>query len=101
MPALAFRGPDAISFDGIQELATAIVAGMSPVLSSSAPLIVVVEKDVAKALGQALKALLGSHKHVICIDTIKVENDDYIDIGKGLANGKVVPVIVKTLVFGY
>lgn len=70
-------------------------------LSQSGPIIVVVENDLAKALGQALKAQLGLKKHVICIDTIKVENDDYIDIGKGLAHSKVVPVIVKTLVFGY
>jgi len=100
-PALAFKGPAAIGFDGIQELASNIIRGMSSVLSQTGPIIVVVENDLAKALGQALKAQLGLKKHVICIDTIKVENDDYIDIGKGLAHGKVVPVIVKTLVFGY
>lgn len=59
-----------------------------------------VENDLAKALGQALNTLVKKEKDVICIDSIKVDSDDYIDIGKSLANGRVVPVIVKTLVFG-
>ncbi|MCG8634443.1 MAG: ethanolamine ammonia-lyase reactivating factor EutA [Desulfobacterales bacterium] len=101
MPALAFKGPAAPGFDDIQILAESIITGMDRVMHLPAPLTVVVENDLAKALGQSLRARLGQKKQVICIDTIKVENGDYIDIGKGLANGRVVPVIVKTLVFGY
>lgn len=101
MPALAFQGPKAPGFDEIQALACAIITGMDRVMHLPAPLTVVVENDLAKALGQALRAQLAGRKEVICIDTIRVENGDYIDIGKGLANGRVVPVIVKTLVFGY
>ncbi len=101
MPALAFIGPAAPGFDEIQTLAESIITGMDRVMHLKAPLTIVVENDLAKALGQALRARLKKKKQVICIDTIKVENGDYIDIGKGLANGRVVPVIVKTLVFGY
>ncbi|WDP90323.1 MAG: ethanolamine ammonia-lyase reactivating factor EutA [Desulfobacter sp.] len=101
MPALAFKGPVAPGFDEIQTMARSIIAGMDAVMTLSAPLMVVVENDLAKALGQALRAQLAGKKKVICIDSVAVENGDYIDIGKGLANGNVVPVIVKTLVFGY
>ncbi|MBI9090860.1 MAG: ethanolamine ammonia-lyase reactivating factor EutA [Desulfobacterium sp.] len=100
-PALAFKGFDDISFEGIQLLAGAIIQGMASVMNDKEPLIVVVECDLAKVLGQTLKAQLDFKKDVICIDTVKVENGDYIDIGQGLAGGKVVPVIVKTLLFGY
>jgi len=47
-------------------------------------------------LGQTLQRLAGN-KSVICLDCIKTEMGDYIDIGKSVAN--VVPVVVKTLLF--
>lgn len=99
--ALAFKGPDSISFRDIQVLADSIVAGMETVTEGERPLIVVVENDLAKALGQTLRARTNFKKDVICIDTVKVENGDYIDIGRELAQGRVVPVIVKTLLFNY
>jgi len=99
--ALAFKGPDNLGFDEVRVLAEAIIQGMEEVLCKTCPLIVVIERDLAKVLGQTLRNRLGFAKDVICIDTIRVANGDYIDIGHELAAGNVVPVIVKTLVFNY
>ncbi len=99
--ALAFRGPQNLGFDEVRVLAEAIIQGMEEVLCKTCPLIVVIERDLAKVLGQTLRNRLGFAKDVICIDTIRVANGDYIDIGQELAVGNVVPVIVKTLVFNY
>jgi ethanolamine utilization protein EutA len=54
---------------------------------------------MAKALGHSLFAQLPRSYPFVCLDSILVENGDYIDIGKPVAGGAVLPVIVKTLVF--
>ena len=99
--ALAFNGPESLGFDDLTILARGIINGMEEILCKTCPLIVVIEKDLAKVMGQTLRSLLGFKKDVICIDTVRVQNGDYIDIGRELADGKVVPVIVKTLAFNY
>ena len=99
--ALAFNGTKNLSFTEVTMLAREIIQGMKEVLCKTCPLVVVIEKDLAKVLGQTLRRQLEFKKDVICIDTIKVENGDYIDIGRELVDGNVVPVIVKTLVFNY
>lgn len=99
--ALAIKGVKNISFDGVQELSKCIIDGMKGILHIKAPLIIIVEKDIAKVLGQTIKAYLPPNKDVVCIDSVTVENGDYVDIGKSIANGKVVPVVVKTLLFSH
>nr|WP_218039501.1 ethanolamine ammonia-lyase reactivating factor EutA [Dendrosporobacter quercicolus] len=92
--AIAFKGPVCPAYTQIKALATAIVAANA---HSSEPIIVIVEHDFAKALGQTIKIMVKESKKVICLDKIKVDCGDYIDIGRPVAN--VVPVVVKTLVF--
>ncbi len=97
--ALGIKGVKNASFETIQELSRCIIDGMKEILELNLPLIIIVENDIAKALGQTMKAQLGYKKDIVCIDSVRVENGDYIDIGNSIANGKVVPVIVKTLLF--
>ncbi|WP_334297059.1 ethanolamine ammonia-lyase reactivating factor EutA [Aminipila terrae] len=60
---------------------------------------IIIEKDIAKVLGNSINLLLNKSKDVICLDSIHTNNGDYIDIGEPVAQGNVVPVITKTLIF--
>ncbi len=97
--AIALAGTKRTSFAEIQELAKAVIEATKEVIEGRYPLIVVVENDVGKVLGNALNVMLRHEKPVICIDSIHAENGDYIDIGEPVAGGQVLPVVIKTLVF--
>lgn len=62
-------------------------------------MILVVEQDIGKVLGNALNVLLRHEKEVICIDGIHTASGDYIDIGEPVAGGQVLPIVIKTLIF--
>lgn len=97
--AIAFTGRGRSRFSEIQSLAKAIIQGAKEVIEHRHPLIIVVENDIGKALGHAIRVLLGKPKDVICIDSIRTLSGDYIDIGLPIADGRVVPVVIKTLIF--
>ncbi|MEG1133083.1 MAG: ethanolamine ammonia-lyase reactivating factor EutA [Cellulosilyticaceae bacterium] len=97
--AVAIEGKDNPSFPEIQEYARGLIEGMNELIQRELPLIIIVEKDMAKVLGQTMYYQLNFKKDVICLDSVKLDNGDYIDIGSPVANGTVLPVVVKTLVF--
>ena len=97
--AIAFNGEKRTSFAEVQKLAAAIIDAAKEVIDSKYPLILVVEADIGKVLGNALNVLLDYKKDVICIDGIKTLSGDYVDIGEPVAEGHVVPVVIKTLIF--
>ncbi len=98
MVAIALKGPRSPSFVEIQNLAKKIINGASELISKGYPMIIIVENDIAKVLGQTINSSIKTND-IVCIDSIRVESGDYIDIGKPLINGNVLPVVIKTLVF--
>jgi len=67
-------------------------------LPASKPLIVIIERDYAQALGQTIKGLAPA-RSLLVIDQVGLMEGDYIDVGAPLLDGRVVPLSVKTLVF--
>lgn len=86
-----------LGFRDIQQLAASLLQAMKQKPKHDQPLVIVLESDHAKVLGQTLYAQ-DPAQSIICIDQIKVEHGDYLDIGTVLQTS-VVPVVVKTLTF--
>lgn len=97
--AIGFAGHSRLGFAQVQALAKAIIEGAKEAIACPHPLIIVVEADIGKVLGNAINVLLEHKKPVICIDSIPTGSGDYIDIGEPLVAGHVVPVVIKTLIF--
>jgi ethanolamine utilization protein EutA len=86
-----------LDFARLQSFARAL-ADFAVTQPGKAPLIVIIKHDYAQALGQLLKALTGS-RPILIIDQVGLDEGDFIDIGTPLMDGRVVPLVVKTLIF--
>jgi ethanolamine utilization protein EutA len=83
------------------EALTRLAAGLKDFADSmpaDRPLIAIIERDYAQALGQTVKGLAPS-RALLVIDQVGLSEGDYIDIGTPLMDGRVVPLSVKTLIF--
>jgi len=90
---LALPGLHAPAYSQIAALAEAIADAFR-----DRPVMVAVEQDMAKALGQAIALRLPQNSPVFCIDSVKLDSGCYLDAG--LPVGPALPVVVKTLVLG-
>ena len=87
---LALPGIRSPSYRQVADLAQRLVREAAP------PVLVCLEQDMAKALGQALAVRLPSDAQILCIDRVRVEEGSYLDIGEPVSAA--LPVVVKTLV---
>ena len=87
---LAMPGLPSPSYSEIGRLAQAISDGMEE------PLLVAVEQDMAKALGQALALRRKPGTACLCIDRVALEDGSFLDVGTPV--GPALPVVVKTLI---
>ena len=97
--AIALNGGGYASFSDIKHLSKTIIETTNEIRKHNEIIIILIERDIAKVLGQTLYCDLKCGHDVLCIDSIHVDNGDYIDIGLPVANGNVIPVIIKTLIF--
>ena len=95
---LCIRGKERTTYPELKNLAETLLAVDREVLSPAHPLIVICENDLAKALGQVMGRQANA-RQIICLDCIKINSGDYIDIGKPVMDGVALPVVVKTLIF--
>jgi ethanolamine utilization protein EutA len=86
-----------LEYEQLVQVAQGLKA-FSTSLPQNRPLIVIIKRDYAQALGQTVKGLV-HNRPLLVIDQVGLEEGDYIDIGAPLMDGRVVPLVVKTLIF--
>lgn len=96
--ALGLQGRQGISFLELCKLAEGVAKGLAPLVKDNLPLVVALQADLGKALGQSLSVLLPGVP-LVCLDGLSLRDGDYLDIGKPVAGGQVLPVVIKTLAF--
>jgi len=95
--AVALELEKSLDYESLTQLASGLNQ-FSNTMPSDRPLIVIIERDYAQALGQTVKGLAPS-RALLVIDQVGLSEGDYIDIGTPLMDGRVVPLSVKTLIF--
>lgn len=96
--AIALDIGSALDFSQLQNLAQGLSQYAARELPAERPLILILARDYAQALGQAIKGL-SPQRALLSIDQVGLDEGDYIDIGLPMMDGRVVPLSVKTLVF--
>jgi ethanolamine utilization protein EutA len=95
--SLSLDGP--LNYKTVRAIAEGVAAICQNSESHTSPLYLALDVDVAKSLGGILKEELKLDREVIAIDSIKVGELDYIDIGTPMGITEVIPVTVKSLMF--
>ena len=90
LSVLALPELDAPNYEKIKALSSVIATSMP------SPILVTVEQDMAKALGQAIALRRPPGESILCIDRVRLKNGDYLDVGNPI--GPALPVVVKTLI---
>jgi ethanolamine utilization protein EutA len=96
--AIALLTETLLSYSELGRLADALAGLFRSRFTPGQIAVIVMEKDMAKALGQLLRLRCNGDPQIVCIDNVKLQSGDFIDIGERIA-GCPVPVTVKTLLF--
>ena len=97
---LAMPGKRNPGYTEMKRAAASIRQIMDRVQPPGEPILLVIESDIAKAMGQMIRQQPDLKRQGVAIDSIHVEDGEYVDMGKPMMNGMVIPVVVKTLIFG-
>jgi ethanolamine utilization protein EutA len=92
--AVSLKGPRSPSYEELKVISDEIIKLFENICG---PIIILLENDFAKALGQVISLNLKNKREIICLDKISTNNGDYIDIG--LPIGNAIPVVIKTLIY--
>ena len=97
--ALAFEWDGLPRYAQLRKIADGVVAAMPNSLANGMPLMLVFTGDFGKLVGDTITHDIGLANPVISIDNLYLQEFDYIDVGEMIYPARVVPVVVKSLLF--
>ncbi|GIH17751.1 ethanolamine ammonia-lyase reactivating factor EutA [Rugosimonospora africana] len=96
--ALALRWAGPPSYPRLRALGEGIVAARPP--GTGVPAVILLDRDLSASLGALLADELAVSGPLICLDNLEFRPLDYVDIGPPIWPPGVLPVVIKSLLFG-
>jgi ethanolamine utilization protein EutA len=87
-----------LNYETLVQLSAGLAQFTRERMAADRPMVIIIERDYARALGQTLKALVPAQP-LLVIDQVGLEEGDFIDLGTPVMGGRALPLSVKTLVF--
>jgi ethanolamine utilization protein EutA len=97
--ALAFQWTGDPLHARLHALAAGICAALPQTIAARLPLVLLVDGDIGLSLGRIIQHEIAPGADVVAIDGVQLKQFDYVDIGRMIDVTKVVPVIIKSLLF--
>ena len=77
-----------------------ILRALAPLADRIKLLLLMIDGDVGKTLGRILHRELAWPGKIVSIDGVELQELDYVDVGELIAPPGIVPVVIKSLLFG-
>lgn len=97
--ALAIHWPHGPAYAMLKALCAGVAGALTRTIRTGAPIVLVIDSDIARLVGANLAREIAGNSEIICIDGVQLQDFDYVDIGEEHADAKVVTVVIKSLVF--
>ena len=97
--ALAIHWPHGPAFAHLQALCQGVAQALPNTVGNGHAVVLVLDSDVARLVGDNLSRALDGYRDIICIDGVQLQDFDYIDISQEHVHTHTVAVVIKSLVF--
>jgi ethanolamine utilization protein EutA len=95
--ALRWDGPP--DYRRLRDFATGVADGLAPRLRRGCPVYLMVDADIALTLGSLLRSDCQVTNDLMVLDGLRLDDFDYVDLGRLRHPSNTVPVTIKSLVF--
>ena len=97
--ALALHWPHGPAYAYLQALCEGVAEALLRDVRRGRPVVIVLDADVSRLVGENLSRALDRYRDIICIDGVQLQDFDYVDISQEHEHTHTVTVVIKSLVF--